>query len=187
MRVRVRPEIRADHDDVRRLVIDGFDGVGEQGVEVVVERARSSRESFTGRAYFVLPARPKLHPDTRYLVRLKIPGTPRNRAYPKTYRYWNRTTAPWITVGDWRERLVALAAHEACHVRQFRGGLRRSEVEAERWAVRILERWRARDGAPTTWPREDLWAPTARVGQLVLPLGELAAASAAARRHRRST
>jgi hypothetical protein len=185
VRVRVRPEIRADHDDVRRLVVDGFHGVGEQGVEVVVERARSTRESFTGRAYFVLPSRPEPHPDTKYLVKLKIPGTPRNRAYPKTYRYWNRTTAPWITVGDWRERLVALAAHEACHVRQFRGGLRRSEVEAERWAARILDAWRARGGQPVP-VGEEVWTPAIRVAQLALPFGESAASAAAGRRRRRT-
>jgi hypothetical protein len=37
---------------------------------------------------------------------------------------------------------VALVAHEAYHTRQFREGLRRSEVQAERWAAQILESWR---------------------------------------------
>ena len=59
-----------------------------------------------------------------------------------TQRYPRRKTAPWITVGNWRERLVSLGAHEACHVRQFREGTRRSEVEAERWALAVLGRWR---------------------------------------------
>jgi hypothetical protein len=66
----------------------------------------------------------------------------RNRGYPITYRYRGLSTAPWITVEDWRERLIALAAHEAYHVHQFREGLRRSEVQAERWALRRLSSWR---------------------------------------------
>jgi hypothetical protein len=142
VRIRIFPEIRADHREIDRLVLEGFDGVESGDVEVFVERARRPGESFTGRAY-PTPPRKRLHPDTRYLVRLKIPATLRNRAYPKTYRYVNRKTAPWITVGDWRERLLALAAHEACHVRQFRESLRCSEVEAERWAAALLESRRA--------------------------------------------
>src|SRR5436190_23925828 len=81
-------------------------------------------------------------PGVRFLVRLRIPATLRNRGYPMTHRYPGRKTAPWITVRSWRERFVALAAHEACHVRQFRENLRRSEVEAERWALEALDRWR---------------------------------------------
>ena len=73
---------------------------------------------------------------------MKVPATLRNRAYPRTYRYPRLKTAPWITVSDWQERFVALVAHEAFHTRQFREGLRRSEVQAERWAARILESWR---------------------------------------------
>lgn len=137
-------EIRADHDEVRWLVHEGFVGVEHGDVEVEVVRARDSRLSFTGLAFWELPpaARRRGVPGVRYLVRLRLPGTLRNRAYPKTYRYRNRKTAPWITVANWRERFVALAAHEACHVRQFRHGLRRSEVEAERWAEAILAEWR---------------------------------------------
>src|SRR5207244_13007923 len=142
VRIRVGEEIRADHEEIRRLVVEGFDGVDRAGVEVQVRRARRQGESFTGRAYFTLPSRPRPHPETTFVVKLSLPATLRNRAYPKTYRYWNRKTAPWITVRDWRERLVALVAHEACHVRQFREGLRRSEVEAERWAAARLESWR---------------------------------------------
>lgn len=146
MKLRVSPDIRADHDEVRRLVHDGFRGVEHGDVEVEVVRARESRLSFTGLAFWELPpaARRRGAPGIRYLVRLRLPGTLRNRAYPKTFRYRGRKTAPWITVVDWRERLLALAAHEACHIRQFRGGLRRSEIEAERWAQAALEAWRSR-------------------------------------------
>ena len=144
MLVVVSPDIRAEPGTVRRLVEGAFDGVDAEGVEIRVEAARRSGESFSGRAYPEPPRRPRPHPSTRYLVRLWLPRTLRDRGYPRSYRYVRRSTAPWITVGNWRERLVALAAHEAFHVRQFREGLRRSEVQAERWALQTLERWRAR-------------------------------------------
>jgi hypothetical protein len=142
-------EIRADRGEIERLIADAFAGVDHHDVEVEVIRARHSGLSFTGLAFWELPpaAVRRGAADVRYLVRLRLPGTIRNRAYPKTYRYRGRKTAPWITVGDWRERLFALAAHEACHVRQFRESLRRSEVEAERWAAALLESRRtARSG-----------------------------------------
>jgi hypothetical protein len=142
MRVWVHEAIRADREELVRLIGDGFEGVHDTGVEIHVEPSRRSGESFTGRAYFRLPSRPKTDPGTLWLVRLKVPTVFRNRAYPRTYRYVRRKTAPWITVGDWRERLVALVAHEAFHVRQFRDGLRRSEVQAERWAAEVLDGWR---------------------------------------------
>jgi hypothetical protein len=143
MLIRVDPAIRADHDELRSLVLEAFDGVELGGVEVRLERCRGSADSFTGRAYPEPPRRPRPAEGTEYLVRLMVPSLMRNRAYPKTYRYRGRSTAPWITVHDWRERLVALAAHEAYHVVQFRQGLRRSEVVAERWAERVLTSWRA--------------------------------------------
>jgi hypothetical protein len=142
MLLTIDPAIRGDHAELRGLVAAGFEGVDTAGVAVVVERARRRQDSFTGRAYGQPPSRMWRRPGIRFVVRLRIPGTLRNRGYPMTQRYPRRKTAPWITVGSWRERLVSLAAHEACHVRQFREGSRRSEVEAERWALAVLGRWR---------------------------------------------
>jgi hypothetical protein len=146
-RIVVSPEIKADHGELRRLIEEGFTGVDPEGVEVRVERAVRSLDSFTGRAYSEPPRRPRTHPGTLYLIRLKLPGALRNRGYPQSYRYPQRKTAPSITVRDWRERFVALVAHEAFHVRQFREGLRRSEVTAERWAMDVL--LHTRDGGLT--------------------------------------
>jgi hypothetical protein len=138
----VSGDIRAHHGELRRLIEEGFAGIDATGVEVRVERAVRSWDSFTGRAYSEPPRRPRAHPATRYLVRLKVPSILRNRGYPKSYHYPQRKTAPSITARDWRERFIALVAHEAFHVRQFREGLRRSEVAAERWALSVLEDWR---------------------------------------------
>jgi hypothetical protein len=147
-------DIRADGGELRRLIDDGFEGVDPDRVEVRVDRARGARESFTGRAHGRRPPRLASRADTAFLVQLRIPATLRNRAYPKTYRYPRRATAPAITVRDWRERLLALAAHEAWHVHQFRHGLPRSEVAAERWALRTLQAWRDR-GRPRPRPEPD--------------------------------
>jgi hypothetical protein len=144
----VDPSIRCDAGDLDGLVRAAFDGVDESAVEVRLERIRKPWQSFTGRAYGGPIRRPRVGPGTAFVVRLWLPTILRNRAYPKTYRYPGRVTAPWITVRDWRERLVALAAHEAFHVHQFREGLRRSEVAAERWAVRTLAAWRAASDSP---------------------------------------
>jgi hypothetical protein len=146
IRIVVSADIRAQHGELRRLIEEGFAGIDAAGVEVRVERAARSWDSFTGRAYSEPPRRPRPHPSTRYLVRLKVPSVLRNRGYPKSYRYPQRKTAPSITARDWRERFIALVAHEAFHVRQFREGLRRSEVAAERWAVAVLEEWRGGGG-----------------------------------------
>ncbi len=144
MRIVVSEELRGDHETLRGLVRSAFEGVDPDGVEVHLERARSRQMTFTGRAYPQLPSRPRTEPGSRYLIRLMLPSMLRNRGYPVTYRYRGLRTAPWITVEDWHERLVALAAHEALHIRQFRDGVRRSEVQAERWAQRTLAAWRER-------------------------------------------
>ena len=156
MLIAVSEDIRAARAEIEELIRRAFDGVEAAGVEVRVERARRSSESFCGRAYPEPPKRPPAHPETRYVVRLTLPSVLRNRGYPKSYRYARRKTAPWITVGDWRERLVALAAHEAFHIRQFREGLRRSEVQAERWALHVLEAWTEHRAAPRRAGGEDV-------------------------------
>ncbi|HEX2089344.1 MAG TPA: hypothetical protein VHI54_05360 [Actinomycetota bacterium] len=154
MRILVSEAVEADVEELRRLIEEAFAGIDASGVELRVERARNPRESFTGRAYPEPPRRPKLSPGTLFFVRLRLPGALRNRGYPRAYRYTGLVTAPWITVRDWRERLVALAAHEAFHVHQFREGLRRSEVAAERWALKKLLEWssvRAEALRPAAW------------------------------------
>ncbi len=143
MRIVVSEAIAVDVEELRLLIQEAFAGIDASGVELRVERARNPTEAFTGRAYPEPPRRPKPAPGTRFLVRIRLPGALRNRGYPRAYRYTGLVTAPWITVRDWRERLLALAAHEAFHVHQFREGLRRSEVAAERWALKKLAEWTA--------------------------------------------
>lgn len=50
--------------------------------------------------------------------------------------------SPLIEYRDWREGLVAVAAHEARHIWQYRHGKPMSEVDAERFAAKALDRFR---------------------------------------------
>lgn len=76
----------------------------------------------------------------------------RNRLKRITAVRWGRVVrgpyggrgSPEFTVVDWREALVAVAAHEIRHIEQFRYDLRHSEVDAEKAALVALTRWRTR-------------------------------------------
>lgn len=51
--------------------------------------------------------------------------------------------SPLITMTTWREAVVAVAAHEARHIWQYQHSKPRSEVDAEKFAARALDRYRA--------------------------------------------
>lgn len=59
------------------------------------------------------------------------------------------TRSPLIEMQTWQECLVALAAHEARHIAQFRAGTRKSEAECEQYAAARLAHYRA------TYPQSD--------------------------------
>jgi hypothetical protein len=50
--------------------------------------------------------------------------------------------SPPIEMMDWREGLVALAAHEFNHIRQFQNNWPRSEVDCEKFAAKRLAAYR---------------------------------------------
>jgi hypothetical protein len=158
--IAVSEEIRADHEELQAIVASAFGDLSGEDVEVRIEPPGTRAQAFCGRAYAEPPARWRTNDGTRFVVRLFVPRRLVDRGYPKTYRYRARTTAPWITVEDWRERLLALAAHEACHIRQFRDSSRRSEIQAERFALQALDGWRQ--------VRSDVWRRTGAAEQLRL-------------------
>lgn len=106
--------------------------------------------AYHGRAYPELPAVANTAPDTRYLVTLRMPADPPATAdtHPRVSRYTRYATAPAVTLANWHEEVIHLAAHEACHTTQFRGHQPRSEIEAETYAHARLARWRATHRAP---------------------------------------
>ena len=104
---------------------------------------------YSGRAYPVLPSVARVEPGIRFLVTLKMPADPiaTGDSYPRTSRYLRYKTAPPVTIADWTEDLVHLAAHEARHIHQLRHRLSRSEIDAEKWAHERLaahRQWRDR-------------------------------------------
>ncbi len=60
---------------------------------------------------------------------------------PRRHPYGGQRS-PLITMNDWREALVAVAAHEARHIRQYQAKARRSEVDAEQYAALRLAEYR---------------------------------------------
>ena len=53
---------------------------------------------------------------------------------------------PAETLGDWREALVSVAAHEAKHIEQFRTGTSRRRVQCHHFAASVLRRYRGARG-----------------------------------------
>ncbi|MFP5319483.1 MAG: hypothetical protein ACLGI2_14475 [Acidimicrobiia bacterium] len=103
-------------------------------------------ERMSANAYYSLPSIARVRAGTRYLVTMRLPRRLDALTYPQQLQY-RRTgvvmaTAPVVQVCSWLEELVHLAAHEPAHVRQFRLALRKSEVDAERWAAEAVERFR---------------------------------------------
>lgn len=58
---------------------------------------------------------------------------------------WKYKTAPEYSLATWQEALVAIAAHESYHIIQFHKKTKRSEIKAEKFAVKVLERYRAKE------------------------------------------
>lgn len=52
--------------------------------------------------------------------------------------------SPLITMETWQEAFVSVSAHEAKHIEQYRNKSKRSEIECERWASYMLERYKAK-------------------------------------------
>lgn len=139
--------VRADHEEVGGVIREGFRGIGKDGVEVQVLATRSPQR-FAGRAWVEPPRRRSRAPETRWLVEIVMPARPPEDGYPLEWRYPHLKTAPTFVAQNWRDQLFAVAAHEAYHIKQFRMGKRRSEIAAERWAHRALERTRLEGKGP---------------------------------------
>lgn len=65
--------------------------------------------------------------------------------YPVETHVYDRRDSPgtWF-VDDWKEALVSITAHEAMHLRQYRKGTSRNEVQTEWAAYRLWKLWKAR-------------------------------------------
>lgn len=99
--------------------------------------------SWGGRTYDGVPSIARVEPSTGYLVTINAPADPRRLTrYPMEARDPRLKTGPVVRLAAWQDELFHIAAHEARHVHQFRHGLSRSELDAERWAALALDAWR---------------------------------------------
>lgn len=104
---------------------------------------------WSARTYDGVPSIAKVRPGVRYLVTMNIPADPRPLPYPVEHSYPGLKTAPRIRFDSWQEELFGMSAHEARHVEQFRHGLKRSEIDAERYALERIECRRMPDPSAT--------------------------------------
>lgn len=115
--------------------------------------AHPRARGWSARSYDGVPSISRVTPGARYLVTFNIPADPRRLTrYPETHQDPRLKTSPVVTFHTWREQLLHIAAHEARHIHQFRHGLSRSELDAERWAASRLERFRQQASLPARLP-----------------------------------
>lgn len=124
---------------VREIVRFATDGreTGKVGLNF-----KGSGKSFGGTAYPYVPYMSTWAGSKKdYLVVARL-GPPQR--FPiKNHSYRGLKTAPVYDINDWMECAVVLVAHELAHCEQFKMKRRLSEIEAERSAVRTLEKFRA--------------------------------------------
>jgi hypothetical protein len=152
MGIAVSPWIRntSQHPDheVRKLVEFATEGVDMERVCVNVKGGHG----LSARAYDGVPSISNAPRRARYLVTIKVgngvrfPVGPHNRNGKMPDEVGPRNRFPFFTYADWREWLVSAAAHEARHIHQYRHGERRSELDCERFAEKVLNRYRRESG-----------------------------------------
>lgn len=128
------------HDEIRKIVTSGFKGTNDSGVEIHVKAKRQGSTDFTGYAYRGVPGIANVAKTTRWLVTLTIPRELDAISYPRTWKYPGLKTAPEFHLCCWQSDLFHLASHEAGHVRQFQNRRSCSEIKAEKWAARCMEK-----------------------------------------------
>jgi hypothetical protein len=104
-----------------------------------------------GGAYNGVPRISNAPRRAEYLVTLRVgrgdeqwPLGPVNYHFHAPHETGPRNRFPFFVCSDWQEWLVKLAAHEAKHIEQFREGGSCSEISCERFALSMLEEFRAR-------------------------------------------
>ena len=138
--MRLKNTSRYPEAEVRALVEFACRGVDMTGVQVNV---KNSRQAYRGRAYNGVPS---VSPASRLqtVSRLVVVAVGQDQQFPVVNYYSTKLKrVPRVELQNWREALVKVAAHEARHVHQYRHDKPRSEVDAEKWAVRRLEEYRA--------------------------------------------
>jgi hypothetical protein len=136
---------RYDIEEIKDLLVYAADGFDLRGVAVNV---KNCSRGYAGRAYSDVPGISNVHPKATRLVVIRIgtPGKfPISNFIRKLGHPYGGKTSPLIEMQNWREALVAVAAHEFCHIHQFQNKLPRSEIQCEKAAAKRLDAYRGRN------------------------------------------
>jgi hypothetical protein len=136
--VYVRNTSRYPSDDVLRLVLFATANVDMRRVCVNVKN--SHRYACGGYAYLGVPEISNAPPSSEFLITIRLGAAQR---FPTQLPHTKRSGPRRLSC--WREGLVAIAAHEAKHIEQYRHDRPRSEVECERFEAEVLDRYRVSD------------------------------------------
>lgn len=129
--------------EVRDLVRFGLADVDASRVCVNVKRMRSGVQAAAGVFYHGVPSISNAPPSSENLITLRLPAASH---YPLPWyqdgRGPVRSPMQYVRCHDWREALVAIAAHEGRHLHQYREKRRGGEVDADEHAFFRLARYR---------------------------------------------
>lgn len=120
---------------------------------------KNSQHAFVGRSYDGVPDISNAPKSSEYLIVLRLGSSDKFPYDNMTYKWVEDDTvpggyrmepkhpyggkrSPFIVHNDWKEGLIAIAAHEARHIYQYRNGKSRSEVDAEKFAAKRLDAYR---------------------------------------------
>ena len=139
--MRIKNTSRYPDERVREILAFAARGIRDSGVEVHV---KNSSYIYAGTFYQsaadLRDVSSSICNAAECLIVVRI-GAPDN--FPIRATYPGLKTAPEMEYRSWEEALVGVAAHEFCHLKQYRRGKRYSDVAAERWAKKCLEEFRA--------------------------------------------
>jgi len=149
-RLVIRNTSRYPDEEVEQLVRFGLSEIDTRGVCVNVKNARGARR---GHAYNGVPSISNAPRGSQYLITIGI-GPPEKFPFEdgsyvrRNGEIVKRRGGRWpeVTLHDWREALVSVAAHEGKHIEQFRERTRRGELATHHYAAHVLRRYREEAG-----------------------------------------
>ena len=137
---------RYPDEEVAELVQFALDEIDTRRVCVNVKNTGGTRR---GRAYPGIPSISNAPRGSKYLITIGIGAPERFPFEDGSYIRRNgeivkRRGGRWpeVTLYDWREALVSVAAHEGMHIEQFRERSTRSEISCQHFAAHVLRRYR---------------------------------------------
>lgn len=133
--MRIKNWLKQDLAEIKRIAAF-IKGVNHRGI---VAKIKNSRHAYAGTCWYgkrlvVVRINPSLYPVANWY------GT----------KYKRLAKEGKVILQNWQEGLLFVLAHELRHVYQHANGKPASEVDAERFAIKQLKRWREQPCPPIT-------------------------------------